>query len=138
MHNLSTAELRKMLREQRKKTSAPSKMKKHELIAELEKYGVRERSSSPEKSHSSPTPALPVKEKKEHSKKETNSKKETSPSAPPPMKEEKSVKKEKKSTTSSAVAPASEGVKKMVKGSQEARDKMAKLRAMRSSKKNVD
>ena len=131
VHNLPTAELRKMLREHRKKTAAPSKMKKHELIAELEKYGVRERSSSPEKSHSSPTPALPVKEKKVHSKKEQ------SPSAPPPMKEEK-VKKEKKSTTSSAAAVATESVKKLVKGSQEARDKMAKLRAMRSSKKNVE
>ena len=133
MHNLSTAELRKMLREQRKKTSAPSKMKKHELIAELEKHGIRSRSPSPEKPHHSPTPALPVKEKKVYSKKE----KEQTPSAPP-MKEEKVVKKEKKTTSSSAVVPASESVKKLVKGSQEARDKMAALRAMRSSKKNVD
>lgn len=131
VHNLSTAELRKMLREQRKKTAAPSKMKKHELIAELEKHGIRERSSSPEKPHHSPTPALPVKEKKVYSKKEQT------PSAPP-MKEEKVVKKEKKATTSSAAVPASESVKKLVKGSQEARDKMAALRAMRSSKKNVD
>ena len=133
VHNLSTAELRKMLREQRKKTAAPSKMKKHELIAELEKHGIHERSSSPEKS---PTPALPVKEKKVAPKKEEHSKKETKKEEP--MKEEKMVKKEKKSTTSSAAVPANEGVKKMVKGSQEARDRMAALRAMRSSKKNVD
>lgn len=127
MHNLPIAELRKMLKEHRGRTTAPSKMKKHEILMELEKLGIKKESpaSSPE----------PMKKEKKEVKKEPI--KKTSP-VPITDKAEKKEMKERKKEVTSAVAPATENVKKLVKGSQEARDRMAKIRAMRSAKKNVD
>ena len=128
MHNLPIAELRKMLKEHRGRTTAPSKMKKHEILMELEKLGIKKESPA-----SSPEPV--VKKEKKEVKKEPI--KKTSP-VPITDKAEKKEIKERKKEVTSAVAPATENVKKLVKGSQEARDRMAKIRAMRSAKKNVD
>ena len=131
MHNLPIAELRKMLKEHRGRTTAPSKMKKHEILMELEKLGIKKESPA-----SSPEPVV----KKEEPKKKEVKKEPIKKTSPVPItdKAEKKEIKERKKEVTSAVAPATENVKKLVKGSQEARDRMAKIRAMRSAKKNVD
>ena len=130
MHNLPIAELRKLLKEHRGRTAAPSKMKKHEILMELEKLGVHKESPA-----SSPEPVVKKEEpkKKEAPKKEEKKEKAVT-SIPVLKKTEKPVEKK----VDSAAVSAGESVKKLVKGSQEARDRMAKIRAMRSAKKNVD
>ena len=127
MHDKSVTELRKMLKEHRSKTHNPiSKMKKHEVIAELEKH---------------------MGKKEEH---------EVKPVAPVKAVEKKEVKKESKATPvvpkdvpsklGKAPKPSAAGMEKdakvevkvprvrLIKGSQEARDYMAKIRMQRKKK----
>ena len=134
----SIKELRKELKEKRAGTvKAPSKMKKHELLMELAGRTSRSVSPAPRPAASkkvvAPVVAPPALEKDRPAKKapkKAAAVKESLPAKPvkdlPPANEVKAVK------------TASEAVKKLVAGSQEARDRMARLREMRAAAKNVD
>ena len=135
MHDKSVTELRKMLKEHRSQVHHPvSKMKKHEVIAELEKHMGKEEQAVKQLEHEvKPVAAVKAVEKKveklhkEEKKvvaapKDIPSKlgKAPKPSAAEMQKEEKVEKK----------VP----VLRLVKGSQQARDYMAKIRMMRKKK----
>ena len=138
----SIKELRAALKEKRAGTvKAPSKMKKHELLMELAGRTSRSVSPAPRPAASKkavapvvvPVVAPSALEKDKPAKKapkKAAAVKESLPAKPvkdlPPANEVKPVK------------TASEAVKKLVAGSQEARDRMARLREMRNAKHNVD
>lgn len=122
-------ELRKCLKDKRGgEMKSPAKMKRGELMMEIlgsAKHGSME---------SAPAPA-PVESKK---KEEAPVKKPAAKKAPVAKAEPEPVSKALPKATAKAAAPASEPVKRLVAGSQEARDKMAALRAKRSGTKNVE
>ena len=124
-------ELRKLIKEKRAGTiKAAGSMKRHELLMEL--AGRRSRSPSPVRS-SAPAPM----EKKEVKKEEAPVRKPAAKKAPVANAEPDAPKPLPKATAKAAVA-ATEPVKRLVKGSQEAQDKMAALRAKRNAKNNVE
>lgn len=144
----SIKDLRKELKEKRAGSiKAPSKMKKAELLAELGHAEQKilktvERAVSP---HVRPVVKKAEKDMAALHAKETVLEKAPAPKkAPkkaPAVKESlppKPVKDLPKPEEVKMVKTASEGVKRLVAGSQEARDKMARLREMRNAKKNVD
>jgi hypothetical protein len=128
-------ELRKLIKEKRAGTiKAAGSMKRHELLMEL--AGRRSRSPSPVRS-SAPAPMEKKEVKKEVKKEEAPVKKPAAKKAPVANAEPDAPKPLPKATAKAAVS-ATEPVKRLVKGSQEAQDKMAALRARRNAKNNVE
>jgi hypothetical protein len=131
--DMKISELRKMLKEQRKGAIAPvSKMQKHQILMELEKFG----SSTP-----SSAPAV-VKQEKAVNKVV----KEVLASAPLPKPKAPKVAKApllteppvSKKELDRAVEPEKQIARtKLIKGSQEARDFMASIRMKKSKDKDV-
>ena len=143
----SIKDLRKELKEKRMGSmKAPSKMKKAELLAELGHAEQKilktvERAVSPSvrpvvKKAEKDLAALHAKETLLE-KEEVRSKKPAAKKAAVAKVEPEPVKPVHKATAKAAVA-ASEPVKRLVAGSQEAKDKMAALRAKRNASKNVE
>lgn len=137
VHEKSVAELRAMVKAIRKdKVKAPSKMKKHELLAELGSDGEQE-------------VHVPVVKKAPAVKKGMVVAPEVAPAVKsimnpvtgviPKAVVPSALKKTKQVATPAEVAVARQEtskmpVMKMIAGSQEARDRMASIRAMRKSK----
>jgi hypothetical protein len=145
----SIKELRKELKEHRASVAkAPSKMKKHEILMELERKeervirnleavvppAVKPAVKKVEKEIAAIHKVENVLEKDKPAKKAPRKAAAPAEGALPP----KPKKDLPKPDEVKPAKTASEGVKKLVKGSQEARDKMAAIRAMRNAKKNVD
>jgi hypothetical protein len=125
---MSIKELRAALKMKRGSEMKPAgKMKRGELMMEM--LGSAK--------HGSPEPAPAPVEKKEVKKEEAPVKKPAAKKAPVAKVEPEAAKPLPKATAKAAVS-ATEPVKRLVKGSQEARDKMSALRAKRNAANNVE
>lgn len=141
----SIKELRKELKEKRGATvKPPSKMKKHEILMEL---GSREQEVLKMVEKVVPPKDKPVVKKaekamlaihKEETAVEKDKPRKKAPKKPAAARSESPKPRPKGLPKPDEVKPAktvNEGVKKLVKGSQEARDFMAKIREARKTKK---
>lgn len=127
MHDKSVTELRKMLKEHRSKTHSPvGKMKKHEVIAELEKHMGK--SEAVVHHEAKPEVSVKVSEKKSEKKASAPITKDL------PAKIGKAPKPDAGGMQKVATEEKKVPKVRLMKGSQEARDYMAKIRMMRKKK----
>lgn len=136
MHDKSVSELRKMLKEHRSKTHTPlSKMKKHEVIAEIEKHMGKEESAVRALEHEV-KPAAAVKAVAKKIEKLHKEEKKVLADVPKDVSSKigKAPKPSAAGMQKEAVEEKKVPVLRLVKGSQAARDHMAKIRMMRKKK----
>ena len=134
--DMKISDLRKMLKEHRKTAIAPvSKMPKHQILMELEKYAGSSSASLPSKA-----PVVVAQEKavkqivKEVKNPEPKPAPKKSKVAPMPLVQPEVSQKE----LNKVVEPATQLARtKLIKGSQEARDFMASIRMKKTKEKDV-